>query len=787
MHESPDDEHIDESDPVVPGPTGAALYRRAVLASLARGEFPAQRSRLAVLRLIRTVAEWRENTGLAVTIVSTASRVRCEFTLTGADQPGWFRDLRTALGGLGILTKHRTPSRLPMPLGEIIELERVHRAPAPLPDPFSRDEREQPRTDLVVEAWPAAEFGASPDLVDLLFDHPGSMLRFVLAPASAVEHEMLADTLVNTWDRFNGADLASYRGAIIRMRTFVGMQSGEVPAGLRAAVRAWGSGLALQVIPDVRSWPAWFASPSRIAARAVPEGLAECLMRLPVASMLAVPGMPSHRVTPKPRPLDPMPPRAAAPVRLGTAYSATGRRVDAVLDLADLTRHTFIEGRTGAGKTTLLVTLARELSERDCSYTYLDPHGTGVTSVLGVLSPAAAWHTTVVRHGELGSPVPQNILTERDPDRRDQIVQEFIELVQDMLDPRQEGIVGPRWKRWFSLIADGVVAHFGLRASLLHVTAVASDLSRVRSLATRIAPTHPELANHLLAEVGNLKGDDAATLTSWAMSKLHPLVASRAMRAILGTGVDAVDVDEAMNGSGGLLVDLGSPVLGASSARMLGAMWMLKHWVAMGRRKTSRPHVLIVDEAHLFTFGALPAMLAEGRKFGLGLVLASQSVEALPARLDAAVEANVGSFVSLRLGLRTVSRASARLEAWPSDELVRLPDLTAAASLSRSGVSTDPFQLQVDHHARMARLGLPDLASVERTARAEASSRALFADPYRHLAAPTDREITLALRPTAPGEPEPRAVPPTPRAGGAALGDALDDWMAARDVPSRPS
>lgn len=46
-----------------------------------------------------------------------------------------------------------------------------------------------------------------------------------------------------------------------------------------------------------------------------------------------------------------------------------------------------------------------------------------------------------------------------------------------------------------------------------------------------------------------------------------------------------------------------------------------KHWLAMSAMPTSRPHLLIVDEAQLFGSGILPRMLAEARKFGLGVVI----------------------------------------------------------------------------------------------------------------------------------------------------------------------
>ena len=143
-----------------------------------------------------------------------------------------------------------------------------------------------------------------------------------------------------------------------------------------------------------------------------------------------------------------------------------------------------------------------------------------------------------------------------------------------------------------------------------------------------------------------------------------------------------------------LLIDLGVHRLGEPTGRVIGATYLLKHWAALGqRRDRTKPHIILVDEAHLFSYGALPKLLAEARKFGVGVVVATQHLGQLTGELADAVESNTGHFVSLRTGLQSAQRASVRLGDWPRGELVRLPDLTAATSLTRQGVLTEPFTL----------------------------------------------------------------------------------------------
>ncbi|WP_409046953.1 hypothetical protein AB2L57_09610 [Microbacterium sp. HA-8] len=352
---------------------------------------------------------------------------------------------------------------------------------------------------------------------------------------------------------------------------------------------------------------------------------------------------------------------------------------------------------------------------------------------------------------------------------REQMTAEFIELVQAIFDPRNEGIVGPRWRRWFSLLCDAVAAYFGSDATLLHLLAVASDPALVKKLALRVAKTDRDLGLRLHNEVGSLSGDEASNLPAWAISKFQPLVGQRRMREILGRPRDAVDVTRLIDEGGTLLVDLAGSALGTGSARMLGSLWLLKHWVAMGRRADqSRPHVIIVDEAHLMTFGALPAMLAEARKFGIGVVVVSQSIESLSPALQSAIEANVGTFFSYRLGLNTAGRASARFEGWPAQELVRLPDLRAATTLTRGGLQTEPFLLTTTRPA------IDDADAYAQAAAVDARCAATWSS----LAGQTVSDADVASALASPQTPRPEATVSVPSDTGRP--SFLQDWLTAR-------
>lgn len=714
-----------------------ARKNRMIVRSLWRDDLPDERAAAAERTLVRTVGEWPAGGGIDVLARSTGhSRVEVDVVPFGAVPAEWQADIALGMNGVGTVTATARPRR-PLHPSVLAELVR-DRDDAPA---LAADSAPTP-------SWPLGAHGGAASLLETLGQVGGGFIRMLIAAPSPLECLMLDDDLF----RAGGSSaeltaLEAYRGTPVLARTFIGIAGAGRGAGtslapLRAAARGWGAGL---VLADADHERATFDQPTRLSVRGAvrPEGWALALLRLPASGRTSTLAMPTSPRPVPDRPIDPagVSPRSVASLDLGTARVAGAGTTRVRVAVDDLLRHAFIEGRSGAGKTTLLTRMAVELAAQGVGFTLLEHHGSGVDDVLRGLPDAQAARVRVIRHGDLLVPAPLNLLAEPDPDAREQAVAEFVELVQSMFDPRSEGIVGPRWRRWFGLLVDGVCAWFGPRATLLHVLAVASDLARVNALAARLAPTDPELSHRLRSEIGMLRGEEAVNLTSWALSKFQPLVGQRAMREIVGRAEDCIDVVQIMDDANPLLVDLAGPTLGTASARTLGALWLLKHLIALGRRRDRRPHILLIDEAHLYTFGALPTLLAEARKFGVGVVIATQSFDSLTPALQVAVEANVGSTFSFRLGLHAAPRSSIRLDGWPVDELVRLPDRCTATSLSRVGVQQDPFLLRVPHSCSSG----PEVDYRIKTADARGVRllKAVSSGP-----APTDTDVVRALSPS---------------------------------------
>lgn len=430
----------------------------------------------------------------------------------------------------------------------------------------------------------------------------------------------------------------------------------------------------------------------------LPIGIVSTYLRFPTAGANPVKGMatlPRERFR---RPLEqPYEPARVKPIRLGGAIDETGSAIDVTVEPEDLTTHMHVMGAPGSGKTTFLVDLAHELASQGVGFICLSTHRDLMDRVLsdGRVSEQE-FHLRGVDHSDGESVVPINPLAEYDDDMFALKVSELTDAIKEYIDPRQQGMFGERGASAFALVALAC-RKLGC-ASIPMVTSVVSSQELCKVLAQVIRDTDPSLARRIDQELGGLTGPEASDLFSWMSSRFNVIHSSPLLMRILGTGMNDIDLAKLMDGSDtGVAVNLAGGELGTASAQFLLACWLIQIKSAMRhRRNPDKPFVVIVDEAHAAAFGPLASMLDEARKFGVCVVVAHQRIGQLNQRLADALEADAGSFIALRTGLRDSRRASERLGGWPSDDLMRMPAFEAAATISRAGMTTMPFTLTVD-------------------------------------------------------------------------------------------
>ena len=526
----------------------------------------------------------------------------------------------------------------------------------------------------------------------------GATLRIHLAPAGSAETWMLQETALATEGRAGAETMMEYVGVPVRMRFLLGTDlDDDIPARVAVALDSWASDLEIIPLPaDEDAEEVWAGSRRTLQGRAVPRGMARGLVRLPVpGEQTGVIGircvMPTTPVVPL---IDAVP---AEGLRLGTALDSIGSRTDVRIGLEQLCQHVHLLGASGAGKSTLLACAVAQAVEHGLGVTVIDPHGTLVSRCVDELPDGGAARTHLVRTADLDRPTPVNPFAGRDFET---MVGEVLEVLYAIFDPNRTGIIGPRFERIFRQTMGAARALFGDRATISLVPELLASKERIAVVARAIRRTDPRLARELGTELAGNHSNELSDMLAWVNSKFDRVLRSPAMRAAFGSGCEAIDVQGVMDRGEVLLVDLAAPRIGQDQAAFIGMTWIMEHALAMAVRRRRRPHLLVIDEAQLFRAGGLPELLAEGRKFGVGVLLAHQHMGQLSTELAGSLEANASTVMGMRSSIRDAVRVEARIGTWAGGSLSRLPNMHVATTLATPTGQTQAFTLVVDHNER---------------------------------------------------------------------------------------
>jgi len=182
-------------------------------------------------------------------------------------------------------------------------------------------------------------------------------------------------------------------------------------------------------------------------------------------------------------------------------------------------------------------------------------------------------------------------------------------------------------------------------------------------------------------------------VTPYITSKLTRFIASKHARAMFPASAGCLDFESAMESSKILLLRCPKGALGEGLAELaMSASLMKIRAAAMARagRRDRRPVRVYVDEFQNCRGNSLQTLLAEGRKFGISLVLANQSLGQIGGTnnhsVGAATLANVGNLLTFRLGAADAMKLAPWFDApdrWR--DLCHLPDFIMNARLLENG------------------------------------------------------------------------------------------------------
>lgn len=312
-----------------------------------------------------------------------------------------------------------------------------------------------------------------------------------------------------------------------------------------------------------------------------------------------------------------------------------------------MSMHTLVTGKTGTGKSTHLGTLVQADLRAGRGLALVDPHGDLADSVLLGVPSHRKNDLTPIDATKADTCPGLNPFRAVSPDRRALVASTLLatmrKLWPDFWGPRLEHVArhvflalmevrGATLLDAQRMLVDETHRHWVLR----HVT---DDLVR----------------QFWSLEFGGYDKRFAAEVTAPILNKLGALLASPVVRSIVTTRRRQLDVRAIMDRGRVLVAKLDKGQIGEDAALLLGGLVLgaLQHAtmsradVAPGER---RPFIVYVDEIGSFATRPFLEMMAEARKYGVSLVLATQSLAALDEEVRAALLGNAGCLISFRVG-----------------------------------------------------------------------------------------------------------------------------------------
>jgi energy-coupling factor transporter ATP-binding protein EcfA2 len=349
------------------------------------------------------------------------------------------------------------------------------------------------------------------------------------------------------------------------------------------------------------------------------------------------------------------PPPAPGSGELGLVVAESRGRPLAI-PIRILPRHVIALGATGSGKSTLLLNLALAAIEADIGTTVIDPHGDLVADILCRIPRSAIGRIHVLRLADRAHPRGFNFLERRSPGDDQLVASEFVYLLEDLW-PR---FSGPKMQHYLRNALLTLLADEQPQTILELIRVLTDDAFRERFVRQLRDPMIRSFWETQWPGRGERERD---TSIKAVLNKLGAFVTYDSIRAVVGQGISTIRPRDVMDSGEVLLVDLSG--VGGDNATLFGAMLASRYYVdAVGRQELApaarRQHLLLIDEAHRFATRAVENTLVEGRKFGLALGLASQSLGGLGERLSRSVLTNAASIALLAPGSEDV-RNLARL------------------------------------------------------------------------------------------------------------------------------
>ncbi|MGG1314223.1 type IV secretory system conjugative DNA transfer family protein [Cohnella laeviribosi] len=308
-------------------------------------------------------------------------------------------------------------------------------------------------------------------------------------------------------------------------------------------------------------------------------------------------------------------------------------------------KHAFLAGTTGSGKTSTLLSIMTNMvddlersPDQAPGFTFLDPHGGAIETLLSYIPKTLYPKLHIIPLGHTDRPRGFNLFQAAHADMRESLTGEFVTTLQQLFPGSR-----PRAEHY---LRNAVLSLLSVPPqTVLGIVDIFFNETYRRKLLPRLDVHLRHFWTDEFAQIKNV-GEHLGPI----LNKLGALTTYPTSRRMLGQLHSSVNTRQAMDDGHIVLID-GSGCV-PDLLKILASLFFIDYHFTCRKRPQhkSRAHFFFADEMHLFATDILTKILAEDRKFGLSLFLATQYLSQLSDRILEAILGNVGTLMLLQLG-----------------------------------------------------------------------------------------------------------------------------------------
>lgn len=349
-------------------------------------------------------------------------------------------------------------------------------------------------------------------------------------------------------------------------------------------------------------------------------------------------------------------------------------------------------GKTGTGKSTLLETMVRQDIGSGHGLALVDPHGDLVERVAAAVPAHRLDELVYLNAPDPGQPYGYNPLKRVRADKRSLAASGMLEVLRKM------------WSDAWGVRMEHILRN-GLLALLERDGATLPDLLRLlgddpfrKSVAGLVS--NPPVRDFWLREYPKYPYRYRAESIAPIQNKVGAYLADSSVRKILTSPEKPIHIRQIMDGGKILLINLAKGKIGDDAAGLLGGLLVTTIGLAAFSRAEApeeerRPFYVYIDEFQNFTTLSVANMVAELRKYRIGMVFAHQYLHQLEPAVQHAVLGNAGTIIAFRLGPKdAVLLAREFAPRIGAQDLLNLPNHSIYLKLMIDGAPSNPFSAE---------------------------------------------------------------------------------------------